>query len=450
MKTMIKILAIVTLLANNSIFAQEDISGTWQGKLSLEGDAKLTVQFIINKEADGSWSALVNSPDTGGIKNVKASSAGFDGSNLKIDVPDLSGAYKGTYKDGAFTGTWSQAGTTMPLNLSPYTKPVLLEADKALLKGEWTGKVDVPAGALTLVFRFVTDDAGEFKGFIRSPDQGTNEMPMADIELVDGELSLKVPSWQGDVKGKLSSTKFAGNFVQGGRSFPLTMNKGKYEPPKSVLSLSKEIMDQLLGEWHGELDTPMGSMTVVYRFETNDAGGYTAFRESPDQSSNGVPVTEATMTDGTLTLKNPGPSGEFNGKLAGDTISGEVKGPLGAVPLTLKKGKYIPPSYKLSLSKAAMDQIQGKWQGKLKTPQRELTLVFRFEANGDGDYYGFVDSPDQGNTSLKVVEAALEGDELSLKTKFPKAEFRGKLNGDELDGQWMQGPGTMPLTMKKE
>ena len=409
------------------------------------------MQFILQKQDDGSWSAVVNSPDMGGIKNVKASSAAFDGSHLKIDVAELSGGYEGDLKDGAFAGTWSQAGSSLPLTLSPYTKPVMSQAEIDTLLGEWIGKLKVPAGDLTLVFRFAQNDAGELQGFIRNPDSGAgNEAPAADIMLSDGDFSMKVPAAQVQITGKMTGTDFAGKFKQGGAELDLTMTKGKYEPPRSVLSLSKEVMDQLMGEWHGELNTPAGALTVVYRFETNKDGEYSGFRESPDQGSNSTPVTEASMADGKLTLKTPGPQGGFTGKLEGNTITGEVITPMGAIPLVLEKGKFVPPTYQLSLSKEAMGQLQGKWQGKLKTPQRDLTLIFRFEENGKGEYYAFVDSPDQGNTSLKVAKASLDGDELSLETKFPKGQFKGKLNGGSLDGNWMQGPANLPLKMQKE
>jgi len=451
MKKLLKILAVVTALSINLVMAQEDISGTWQGVLNLGGDSKLTVQFIMEKQADGSWSAVVNSPDMGGIKNIKANSATFDGSNLNIDVAELSGGYAGVFKDGAFAGTWSQAGSSMPLNLSPYTKPVMSQKEIDTLLGEWIAKLKVPAGDLTLVFRFAQNDAGELQGFVRNPDGGGgNETPTADIMLNNGDFSMKVPAAQVLITGKMTDKDFTGKFNQGGQQLDLTMAKGKYEPPKSVLSLSKEVMDKLMGEWNGELNTPVGAMTVVYRFVTNKDGEYSGFRESPDQGSNSTPVTDASMVDGKLTLKTPGPGGEFNGKLEGDTITGQAITPMGPVPLTLKKGKFVPPSYQLTLSKENMDQLLGKWQGKLNTPQRALTMILRFEENGDGEYYGFVDSPDQGNTSLKIIKASLTGDELSVETKFPKGQFKGKLDGNTLDGNWMQGPANLPLKMTKQ
>ena len=449
MKTLGKILVAVSILVFTNVMAQQDLSGTWQGKLALGGDATLTVQFIMAKEADGSWSAVVNSPDTGGIKNVKADTVTYDGTNLKIDVASLSGGYTGSFKDGKFDGTWTQAGSGMPLSLAPYTKPVLSQADMDLLAGEWHGKLEIPAGALTLVFRFEKNPAGELIGFAKSPDQGPNEIPVGDIELVDGVLQIKIPANQADIKGKLTGTEFAGEFKQGGSPIPLTLSKGKYEPPKNILSLSKEAMDQLMGEWHGEVDTPMGKVMVVYRFETNAAGEYVAFRDNPDQGSNGISVSEAALNEGNVMIKTPGPGGEFSGKLAGEEIAGEIKGPMGAAPLLLKKGKYIPPSYQLNLASNILQQLEGKWTGKLATPQQTLTLEFRFEKNGAGEYYGFVDSPDQRAMGLKIIESSFSDGELSIKIKFPAAEFKGKLNGSDLTGNWIQMGGMMPLTMKK-
>ena len=449
MNTIIKSLVVPVVFFANNIMAQEDISGTWQGKLSLEGDATLTVQFILHREADGTWSATVNSPDTGGIKNVTANAVDYDGRNLKIEVAELSGGYAGAYTNGVFEGEWSQAGTSMPLNLKPYVKPELTRADMDKLQGEWNGKLKIPVGELTIVFRFETTESGEFKGFLDSPDQGANGIPISDIELDKGDLKFKIPRIIGEYQAVLDGDEMTGTFTQG-QPLPLNMHKGKYQAPDSRLSLTKEAMDQLRGEWHGELDTPVGSMTVVYRFESDSAGEFIAFRINPDQGGASIPVIEASLTDGDLSIKTAGPGGVFKGKLAGDEITGTMQGPLGALPLTLVSGQYVAPSYPLDLSREEMDQIQGKWQGKLKTPQRDMTLIFRFEAKGEGEYYGFVDSPDQGASGLKITEASFADGELLLKTKFPRAQFKGKLSGDKLDGQWKQGPANMPLSMNKD
>ena len=449
MKAIIKILAAVLILMPIAGATQESIEGTWQGRLTLGPDQTLTVQFIITQADDGSLSSVINSPDMGGIKNIPAQSTEFDGNNLKIDVAELSGAYTGVLTDGSFEGEWTQAGQGMALILSPYEKPVMTQAEIDILLGEWVGKLNIPAGELTLVFRFAQNEGGELQGFVRSPDQGGNEAPAADILLQDGVFSMKVPAAQVQITGNMSATDFTGKFQQGPQQLDLNMTKGAYEQPENPLDLPEEAIAQLMGEWHGEVETPMGNVAVVYRFEKNDKGNFVAFRDNVDQGATGISVTEVSLTDGAITIVNPGPGGTYSGKLDGEAITGQLQGPMGAVPFNLVKGKYVAPSYALALSDDAKQQLDGKWTGKLQGP-RELTLVFRFEEGEGGEYFAFVDSPDQGANGLKVTEVTLEGDKLMLKTRFPAATYNGTLAGGELSGNWAQMNNTTPLNLARE
>ena len=449
MKILRKIVLILAVLFINNAFAQQDISGTWQGRLELGPDTTLTVQFIMTKEADGSWSAVLNSPDMGGIKNIKAGSASFDGTNLKIDVAELSGAFAGVLKDGTFEGKWSQAGSDMDLNLAPYEKPVMSQAEIDTLLGEWTGKLEIPGGELTLVFRFAKNDAGELQGFVRSPDQGNNEAPATDILLQDEIFSMKVPAAQVQITGKMSATEFDGKFQQGPQQLSLKMSKGEYVAPKTVFNLSEEDAQKLIGEWHGELETPAGKATSVFRFEKNKSGEYIAETYSPDQNNSSTPISEVSVSDGTLTIKRPGPMGGFTGKMTDSEISGEVATPMGGIPLTLRKGIYVPPSYKLALSAEAMQKLEGKWQGKLNTPQGEQTVIFAFENKGEGEYYGYLQNPQAPGPGVRMLEANLDNNEFSMRLKFPNVSYKGTLSDNELKGDLTQITNTLALTLTK-
>jgi hypothetical protein len=81
-----KLVLIFGLLFCTQAFAQADLTGTWQGKLAISPNEKMTVQFIFTKQADGSYKAVLNSPDTGGIKNVAANSVKYAAGKLTIDV----------------------------------------------------------------------------------------------------------------------------------------------------------------------------------------------------------------------------------------------------------------------------------------------------------------------------------------------------------------------------
>jgi hypothetical protein len=211
-------------------------------------------------------------------------------------------------------------------------------------------------------------------------------------------------------------------------------------------TLSKEDQEKLLGSWNGKLETPGGSLTAVFRFEMTKEGEFVGFMDSPDQGGYNIPVTGIEIEDGTVTIKVSSLQAEYKGKMTGDEIVGEFKQGPQPLPLTLKKGEYKAPVNSLSLSKEAMDQLLGKWQGKLGP----LTLVFRFEKTEKGDFVGFLDSPDQGAKGIPITEAALTDGRLELKVKAIGGEFGGQLSGNTLSGEWKQMGQSNPLTLTKE
>lgn len=448
MKIYIKVLILLfsTLFISNAL-ASEDITGTWQGKLVPAPGSELVIHFKIDQNADGSYSVVLNSPDQGAIKNIKASSVVFDSGSLKMDVTELSGSYEGVVKDGKIEGDWKQEGTLLPLNLSPYEKPELTKKDMDILLGQWHGPLNIPTGSITVVIRFEMNEKGDFVCFLDSPDQGASGIPVSDVELVDGNLKLKIPSLRAEYKGKFGDSGIVGEFKQGSAPMPLTLKKGEYKAQVNKLNLPEETMEHLSGEWHGQLKTPATTLAVVFNFERTEKGEFVGSISIPDQGVKGLPVTEANLSDGKLTLKVKAVQAEFKGKLADNELTGEWTQPgMSSMPLLLKKGKYIPQVYSLKLPSETMERLSGKWQGKLGP----LTLVFRFKKTEKGDFLGFLDSPDQGAKGIQFTEASLSDGKLTLKVKMANAEFKGQLSDESLVGEWVQGGKNTPLTLKKE
>ena len=134
--------------------AAPDLVGVWQGKLALDPKNSLTIQFTFAKDAKGGYTAVLNSPDNGGIKNTPATGVTWDGSNVKLQVAALSGSYAGALKDGKINGQWTQPGGALPLVLTPYQKPVLSKAAIDTLTGTWFGPLKFPGGEMTFVVAF--------------------------------------------------------------------------------------------------------------------------------------------------------------------------------------------------------------------------------------------------------------------------------------------------------
>lgn len=208
-----------------------------------------------------------------------------------------------------------------------------LKDEKEKLLGSWIGQLETPDNSLTVVFRFEMNKDGEFVGFTDSPDQGGFGIPVTETAIEEGTVDIKVSSLQAEYKGKMAGDEIVGEFTQGGMSFPLTLRKGEYKVPVYSLSLPKRAMDQLLGEWHGNL----GSLRLVFRFEKKENGDFVGFIDSPDQGAKGIPITQAALTDGRLELKVKAVGGEFSGQLSGKSLTGEWKQMRISNSLTLTK-----------------------------------------------------------------------------------------------------------------
>ncbi len=101
-----------------ALFAQ-NITGSWQGALpGPQGKPGLRIVFKISRAADEKLNAVLYSIDQGG-QPINASSASQQGSALKLAIAAIGGDYEGKMSaDGnSISGTWSQGGQPLPLNL---------------------------------------------------------------------------------------------------------------------------------------------------------------------------------------------------------------------------------------------------------------------------------------------------------------------------------------------
>jgi hypothetical protein len=347
MTTSFRILALLLLMAAGGTAAAADLAGTWQGKLQVNPSTALTIQFTFAKKPDGGYSALLNSPDNGAIKNVAANAVTLTQDALKIDVAALSGSYAGTVKAASIEGQWTQEGKALPLILTRYQAPQLTKAAIDTLKGTWNGPLTTPRGALTFVVRFNTNDKGELQGTLAVPEQGGLALPMSDIEFADNKLSFKIPLVAGDYTASYANGVLTGAWKQGAPGFPsnglpVTLKKGEYVAASVPLKLAGESFVTLSGKWQGTLQvtTPQGkavSVPLVLRFETDKQAQYVGFIDSPEQHANGIPITDASLAAGKLIVKANGIGVEYRADVSGKTLTGQwTQGPM-SNPLTMTK-----------------------------------------------------------------------------------------------------------------
>ena len=92
---------------------QKNISGLWEGKLSVGVEIRLVFHFARN--ADGSYTGSMDSPDQG-VKGIPCSAVLVSGDSVTAEMGSIKGAFKGLLTtDSLISGNWKQGPGTYPL-----------------------------------------------------------------------------------------------------------------------------------------------------------------------------------------------------------------------------------------------------------------------------------------------------------------------------------------------
>lgn len=336
MKNLLHALLLVAALAS-AASAPTDLDGTWQGRLEVAPGTTIAIQFVIAKEPGGAYSAVLTSPDSGAIKNVRAGSVKFANNQLTVDVPQLSGSFAGTLRDGILDGQWAQEGKKLPLSLRQHEKPVQARSDIDVLRGEWFGKLTVYGVEATIVMRFSAGKDGAVNAVLDVPEQGVKDWAGEKVTLDDGHFSVNVPGALAQVTGEQQGNEIVGQWTQVGNSVPLTLKKGRYVATPTYLDLPAAVREQLVGSWTGMF----GPLPMTLRFETDSQGRTQGFFDRSQLKIVGAPITEVALAGTKLTIAIAGFGGKYTGELAGDSLKGEWMqiGLPQALPLTLTREK---------------------------------------------------------------------------------------------------------------
>jgi hypothetical protein len=82
----------------------------------------------------------------------------------------------------------------------------------------------------------------------------------------------------------------------------------------------------LSGIWSGKLSLPNGmKLTIVFNFQKDNAGKYTATMDSPDQGAKGIPTESVTIKEDSIIVKVPAIMGSYEGKIFFDSMKIEGK-----------------------------------------------------------------------------------------------------------------------------
>ena len=88
--------------------------------------------------------------------------------------------------------------------------------------GTWTGKLEIPAMKLTIVFHLDGDEPT-----MDSPDQAAQGIPIKVERNGMGKINIKIPMLGASYEGLWLGKQIVGTFTQMGQSLPLTLTPGK-------------------------------------------------------------------------------------------------------------------------------------------------------------------------------------------------------------------------------
>jgi hypothetical protein len=115
------LIIVVLVMVSNALNAQDKVKntilpGSWMGKLSADG-MELRVVFNLKLVQKDSLTVTLDSPDQN-AKDIPAGPVIVENKKVIIKAPVINGQYEGTViSDSTITGTWSQNGGTLPLNI---------------------------------------------------------------------------------------------------------------------------------------------------------------------------------------------------------------------------------------------------------------------------------------------------------------------------------------------
>jgi hypothetical protein len=201
------------------------------------------------------------------------------------------------------------------------------------------------------------------------------------------------------------------------------------------------------GDWQGTLKTGPAELRLVVHLSRDEKGTLKATLDSPDQASNGFPVTAISLADSTLRFEVPQIGGSYEGKVnAGATaITGTWRQAGSSLSLDL-----VRVVVRAQNRVAKPSDIDGAWEGTLDTGVATLRLVVHIATFEDG-MTAKMDSPDQNALGLPVTSITRDGPSLRFEMKQLAASFSGTLDTGltTISGTWTQLGNGMPLALKR-
>ncbi len=334
------------------------------------------------------------------------------------------------------------------------------------LAGDWRGAFEENGVTFQVVWHVIEGPDGTLTSTIDNVTQNifgikakTTTVKGSDVKIeVDDVIS---PNGQDlNVKGSFDGTlnkeanEVSGTLTQIAPQQDSIQITFKHDAPQSVSGpvAAAAAPPPITGDWAGTLIMGPAQLRLRLHITVGNDGSLTSTLDSVDQGVTGIPVDAVTLKDSKLNLAvNSVPGhGAYEGTVNKDASEIDGTWTQGPQAGTLNFTRAQPETAVAAPKPAAPSDIDGTWQGSLDTPGGTLRILFKI-VNMDTGLTATMQSPDQAPNWMPTTSVIRDGSKLTIDMKAFGASFGGQINGakDTINGSFSQGPGSLPLVLKK-
>ncbi|MBI3119069.1 MAG: penicillin acylase family protein, partial [Candidatus Hydrogenedentes bacterium] len=447
--------------------------GTWELSIEIQGSsfpATLTLTQGADGALVGAWQDQYSTtpPDNVAFKEGTLTftrKVPYQGQEytLQFEGKIAGDALTGEFSTGTFvmpaTGKRAAAAPSTPAPEAPAPAPAT--GIQSLL-GEWEGKMEYQGSHYPAKMSFSQGADGALTG--TWADEFTTKPPY-DITFENGTLTFsRTLDYQGTeytlkFEGKVEGDTIKGEFSTDVGPIPLTATRAAAaasapapapEPAPAVPAPAAADISALVGDWAVTIEFQGSSFPASMSFTQAASGALEGAWK--DEYSTTAPY-DIKFENGALSFaRKIEYQGQeytitFEGKLDGDTITGEYETEMGPLPVTAKRVATpgAPPA-------ASADTFLGDWDVAVDIQGSALPAKLGIAQGADGQLSGTW-SDEYSSTApynVRVAEGKLQFDrKVEVQGQEYVIAFEGAVEGDTLTGAYHTEMGDLPVTGKR-
>ncbi|MBN1507457.1 MAG: hypothetical protein JW955_11455 [Sedimentisphaerales bacterium] len=416
------VVALLLLAGWASPLWAQDVLGDWNMTMDFNGNQAFAT-LMVTKNPDGTLSGKWGASD---LSNVKFEGDKFTFTRtMRFGDNESTSNFAGTVKAGKLVGQWSSDRGEFEAN-GVKAKPTSPAA------GMWDLQYTVGDRDVTAKLTISQKPDGTLDAKYTSQ---MGESVVSNVKIQDGKLTFDRVVRFNDQEFKLT---FAGA-VQGDKlTGAFTSDMG--EVPVTGTRLG----GALIGKWILTAVSERGTRNLLMTINPDLSGRYEFFfSEIPikDLKLEGNQVTfivESSFGDRTF-------RSDFKGALQDGTLKGQMTSERGTSEIT---GKKLLPAPGAAAAAASASSIVGTWEFTQETQRGTRTSTLKIKPDMTGTYA-------RRDRESPVTDLRVNGDEVTFKVtmRFNENEFsmdfKGKLEGKTLKGEFISERGAREATGKK-